>query len=248
MKKLLLSSFIICAAVFNAQAQSCTPGANYADSTYGVWPDTVQNFPNGTTNTFYSTDLNFKVPLDATQASPLAPSGSTVQSFTVTSVDGLPSGFNYACNTSNCTYNGGSNGCANLYGTTATAGTYPLTININATVLVSIFGLPPTPQTQSISFDGYKVIIGLAGNIEQVIAPITVSPNPATNVLNINGISSIMKASTISITNIEGKVVASKEVTSNSSQSFDLSTMKAGIYFVNVYHASGVETVKFIKE
>jgi hypothetical protein len=109
-------------------------------------------------------------------------------------------------------------------------------------------GFPATPVTQTASFAGYKIVVGTAGNIEQVIAPITVSPNPATNVLNINGISSTMKASTISITNIEGKVVTSKEVTSNSSQSFDLSTMKDGIYFVNVYHASGVETVKFIKE
>lgn len=250
MKKLLLSSFMICAAIFNSQAQSCTPGANYADSAYGAWPDTIQNFPAGLTNVFYSTDLNFKVP--ATVTAELDASGqfvgSPIQSFTVTGVDGLPAGFNYACNVSNCTYTGGSNGCANLYGTTATAGTYALTINLDATVLITLVpGFPPTPVTQGTSFNGYKVVIGIAGNIEQIIAPITVSPNPATNVLNINGISASMKASKISLTNIEGKEVASKEVTSNT-QSFDLSSMKAGIYFVNVYHASGVETVKFIKE
>ncbi len=250
MKKLLLSSFMICAAIFNSQAQSCTPGANYADSAYGAWPDTIQNFPAGLTNVFYSTDLNFKVP--ATVTAELDASGqfvgSPIQSFTVTGVDGLPAGFNYACNVSNCTYTGGSNGCANLYGTTATAGTYALTINLDATVLITLVpGFPPTPVTQGTSFNGYKVVIGIAGNIEQIIAPITVSPNPATNVLNINGISASMKASKISLTNIEGKEVASKEVTSYT-QSFDLSSMKAGIYFVNVYHASGVETVKFIKE
>ncbi len=251
MKKLLLSSLVICAGIFNTQAQTCTPGANFADSTYGAWPDTVQNFPAGLTNVFYSTDLNFKVP--ATVIDALDPSGqfvgSPIQSFTVTGVDGLPAGLNYACNISNCTFNGGANGCANLYGTTATAGTYSLTINIDATVLITLVpGFPPTPVTQGTTFDGYKVVIGVAGNIEQVIAPVTVSPNPAMNELNINGISPSMKASTISITNIEGKVVASKSVSSSAAQSFDLSSMKAGIYFVNVYHTSGVETVKFIKE
>jgi hypothetical protein len=109
-------------------------------------------------------------------------------------------------------------------------------------------GFPPTPVTQTASFTGYKIVVGTAGTIEQIIAPITVSPNPAANVLNINGITASMKASSISITNIEGKVVASKEVSNSSSLSFDVAGMKAGIYFVNVTHASGVETVKFIKE
>jgi hypothetical protein len=34
----------------------------------------------------------------------------------------------------------------------------------------------------------------------------------------------------------------------NANSSFDVSNLNAGIYFVNVYHASGVEKVKFVKE
>jgi hypothetical protein len=89
--------------------------------------------------------------------------------------------------------------------------------------------------------------IGDTGTIEQVISTIVVSPNPANDEIKIEGISASMKASKVEITNIEGKVVASKEVTNSSNFSFDLDGMKAGIYFVNVTHASGVETVKFIK-
>ena len=61
MKKILLVLFLG-VSVVKINAQSCTPGANYADSTYGVWPDTVINFPFATVSNPYSTDLNFKVP------------------------------------------------------------------------------------------------------------------------------------------------------------------------------------------
>lgn len=251
MKKLLLSFAAAVVAVMSVQAQSCTPSTNpnYADSTFGAWPDTVQNFPPATQNQLYSTDLNFKVPIDATQASASAPAGSTIQSFVVTGVDGLPTNYNYVCNNSNCTYNGGDAGCANVYGNTAITGTYNVTINIDATVLVTVLpGLPPQAITQGTSFTGYKIVVGAAGTIEQVINPILVSPNPANDVIKVEGITSSMKASKVEVTNVEGKVVASKEVANASNFNFDLSGMKAGIYFVNVTHASGVETVKFIKQ
>jgi hypothetical protein len=57
-----------------------------------------------------------------------------------------------------------------------------------------------------------------------------------------------MKASQISILNIEGKVVAEREIKDVLNTTFDLSAVKAGIYFVNVCHASGNKTVKFIKQ
>jgi hypothetical protein len=57
-----------------------------------------------------------------------------------------------------------------------------------------------------------------------------------------------MKANQISILNIEGKVVAEREIKDVLNTTFDLSALKAGIYFVNVIHASGNKTVKFIKQ
>ena len=51
---------------FASFGQSCVPGANFVDSTYGVWPDTTQNFPPAAANVAYSTDLNFKVPATVT--------------------------------------------------------------------------------------------------------------------------------------------------------------------------------------
>ena len=108
--------------------------------------------------------------------------------------------------------------------------------------------MPGVPITQSTSFDGYSIELGNAGTIEQIIAPITVSPNPANNEIKIEGITASMKAKQISILNIEGKVVAEREIKDVLNTTFDLSALKSGIYFVNVSHASGNKTVKFIKQ
>lgn len=253
MKKLLLVISLVSIAAANASAQSCTPGANYADSTYGVWPDTVQNFPGAAANVAYSTDLNFKVP-DAVTAEvagtdPLAQGfiGSPIQQFVVDNVGGLPVGFNYACNISNCTYAGGSNGCANLYGTTSTEGIYPLTIDITATVLVDVPFVGPTPVDVPTSFSGYKIVVGTAGLIEGIINPITVHPNPASDVITLSGLNSQMKITSAKITNMAGQVVKTLDITSPT-MDVNLNGFDNGVYFVVVNHIGGTETIKFIKE
>jgi hypothetical protein len=253
MKNLLLAFSLAMVSAASINAQSCTPGANFADSTYGVWPDTTQNFPPGAVGVPYSTDLNFKVPDEVTAEvagnDPVAQAvvGSAIQDFTVTGVTGLPSTINYACNISSCTYAGGSNGCANLYGTPDAAGTYPITIDVEATVLVEIIPGFPTPLTVPTSFSGYKLVVGYAGQIEGVIDPITVSPNPAVNQITINGLAEVLNVNAIQITNMAGQVV--KKVSPNGTTvDVSVSDLDNGIYFVVVNYAYGSEMVKFIKE
>jgi hypothetical protein len=254
MKLLLLCLTFVVFTANNLGAQTCTPGTNFADSTYGVWPSPATNFPAALVSVPYTTDINFKVPstitADIVAVIPEAALflGSTIQSFKITNVTGLPAGFLYACNISSCQYNGGSNGCANIYGTTlAPAGSYPVALELDVTVLVSLFpGFPPSPVTQSTAFDGYSIELGNAGTIEQIIAPITVSPNPANNEIKIEGITASMKASQISILNIEGKVVASQQMNGTTNCAFDLTNLHSGIYFASIQYAGGVENIKFI--
>ena len=254
MKKKLL--YFCAIFLFSAQviAQSCTPGANFADSTYGIWPDTTTNFPPGLVNEFYSEDLNFKVPsevsADITGGDPALDAfiGSPIQSFSVSSVDGLPGGFDYACNTATCEYLGGENGCANVYGTTAEAGVYDVSITVEGVILVVLFpGLPETPVTQPLTFGGYKIEIGSAGTIENIIPPITIAPNPASTKVSINGITSSMEASEVSIVNLEGKVVKYQNTDLSNDLNFNIENIESGIYFVKVAHKFGTETIKFIK-
>jgi hypothetical protein len=255
MKKMLL--YFCSILLFSAQlsAQNCTPGTNFADSTYGIWPDTTTNFPPAMVNEAYSEDLNFKVPsevsADITGGDPALEAfiGSPIQSFKVTAVDGLPSGYDFACNTATCEYLGGENGCANVYGTTVDAGVYDVSITVEGVILVVLFpGLPETPVTQPLTFGGYKIEVGAAGTIENIIAPITVAPNPANESISLHGITSSMEVSEVSILNLEGKVVRNRNLALTNDLNFNLEGIQSGIYFVKVAHKYGAETIKFIKE
>ncbi len=252
MKKLILLSFL---AYYSSGtfAQSCTPGANYADSIYGVWPDTVENFPAGTINQFYSTDLNFKVPATVTAElagnDPIAQGfiGSEIQGFSVDSVSGLPMGFDYACNISSCTYDGGANGCANLYGTSINSGSYPLVIHITATVLVSVpfIGTVPTPVPTS--FSGYKLVFGTAGHIEETISPVTIFPNPASDYLTLNGLIKSDGNSIVTLLNVDGSILKQMNVKESESLCLDISMLLSGIYFISVNQGNKTDIFKFIK-
>jgi hypothetical protein len=255
MKKLLLS-FSCCGLVVffsSAQAPQCTPDSQYADSIYGAWPDTLTNFPPATVNAYYETVLNFKAPAAVT--ADLDPTGqfvgSPIQEYKVTTVDGLPSCFQYACNNSTCTYAGGIQGCATLYGTCSAAGTFPIVINLDVTVLVTLFpGLPPTPVPQQASFRGYKIIVSdnQALLTENSDPKLIVSPNPTNDNFSVNGLNMLSNASEIILTNAEGKVLAKRTPGSSNFENFELNNMKSGIYFVNIVHSSGVETIKILKQ
>lgn len=239
MKKLLLSFTLLFAVTTGLNAQ-CTPGANYADSTYGVWPDTIQNFPLAEQNVFYVTDLNFKVPDDAGDIDPTY-AGATIQSFVVNNVSGLPTGMSYSCNISNCTYAGGANGCAQISGTCATQGVYDIQIDLTATVL--ILGNPvPVPR----SFTGYKIEVGATGIVTLLQKDVTFAPNPVANELSMSGLYSAGIQSA-SIFNASGQLVKSIETNSYDKVDVNVSDLTDGIYMVHLQGVNGTLVKKFIK-
>jgi hypothetical protein len=247
MKKLLLSALFATTYALS-WGQSCTPGINFVDSTYGIWPDTTQNLPPADPNVAYSTDINFKVP--STVTAEIDPSGqfvgSVIQQFTIDAVQGLPPGFDFACNVSNCTYLGGSNGCANLYGTTDSVAVFPVSVDITATVLVVLFpGLPPTPVTQTVSFDGYKIVVGSGGTIDKVINPLSLQPNPATTTLEVTGLYP-GSSSLVTLRDLTGKTIDVLQ-TNASSVTFDLSKLASGSYLIELTDAFGTQQQKFVK-
>jgi hypothetical protein len=247
MKKLLLTTLFTMTYALS-WGQSCTPGANFVDSTYGIWPDTTQNLPPALPNVAYATDINFKVPATVTQD--IDPSGqfvgSVIQQFKIDALQGLPPGFDYACNVSNCTYLGGANGCANIFGTTSSIAVFPVTVDVTATVLVALVpGLPPTPLTQTVSFDGYKIVVGSGGVIDQVISPLTLQPNPANTSIEVTGLYN-GSMSTVTLRDLTGKVIEVQQ-TNAGSTSFDLSKLATGTYLIELSDSFGTQQQKFVK-
>ena len=109
MLKKLLFTFSVLSFLGNVANAQCTPDPAFADSTFGVWPDTSDNLPCAFADNAagYSTVINLKTLADTA----LVVSGQTVsaaiQKFKILSVTGLPAGFTYTPNASEWV-NGGS--------------------------------------------------------------------------------------------------------------------------------------------
>lgn len=249
MKKLVFSVAVIAMAIA-AQAQ-CTPDETLIPDAFGVYPDTTQNFVNGVVGTPYSQILHFKAPSDAGDVDPNF-AGQTIESFTVTGVDGMPPGLSYACNISNCQYAGGSTGCAAITGTPTEAGTFEMTINITAVILVTIIpGVPPTPLSQSETFDGYRIIIAEDGSasIEKLEKnTLSLHPNPANAVLTLSNLTDFVGVSSASIVSLDGKVMQNFDASGVEALELNTTTLSSGVYVVEVQHANGIERKRFIKE
>lgn len=155
MKNALLAALFITAAG-NLLAQPCTPNPLYADSVYGVWPDTTENFANGMVDVPYSQDLNLIVPINAQDIDPTFPA-VTIDSIVFDGVTGLPPGLSVGCASqtpATCTYLPSVLGCGVIQGTPTEAGDFPLTLQV--TGYFTLFGSAvPYP----IEFTGYRIII-----------------------------------------------------------------------------------------
>lgn len=182
MKKKLLSliAFAMCIGTMGAIAQVCTPDPGCTGAGGRICPDTIVNLPHSTVGQAYSTTVTVKVPSDTF--------GFPVMNFTLDSVTGLPTGFAYQCEPSNCVFPGGQTTCILITGTAPNAGmigTYPLGIHVTATVNASGF-----PFSQPGTVDGYKIVIedntiGMEVINENVFEMAKNVPNPASNVTKI---------------------------------------------------------------
>ncbi|MBC7864724.1 MAG: T9SS type A sorting domain-containing protein [Bacteroidia bacterium] len=159
MKKSYIFIFILVLFVgFNAKAQTCTPDPAHA-LTPGIFPDSATNFLPGTVNVPYVQNITVTVPVD-TQVVPFPFPAVPFDSIHMVSMTGLPPGLSSMCSPGICTWNGGTSGCSGISGTPTTAGTYPLTIMVNA-----YLGGATTPIPQTISY--YKIIIAPAVGIAE---------------------------------------------------------------------------------
>lgn len=155
MKQKLL---LVCAFFFSYTAffaQTCTPDPQYANEDFGAWPDTVENFPPAYQNYYYEEVLNFKIPADAGEIDPDF-EGIEIDSFAVTDVVGLPPGLAYVCNShtaSPCTFLGGSQGCAVIYGTPTDLGMYEIVIEGLGYYTLPFIGVMSEP----VEFENYRI-------------------------------------------------------------------------------------------
>jgi hypothetical protein len=237
MKKFTLS--LLFAVVATISIAQCTPGANFSDSLFGAWPDTTQNLPGAAANVPYTATLNFKVPLNASDVNPILT--GTIQNFVVNNVTGLPAGLSYACNNSNCTFSGGSTGCAQISGTPTILGIYPVTIEVTGNINIGFGVIIPAPYV----FSGYRIVVGTAGISEFSSENLSVVPNPVQENLTVNGLNSTDE---ITIYSITGELLISQKGNGTSTMDINCAELTKGIYLLNFTRGTNSTAIRFLKD
>ncbi|MBT4776178.1 MAG: T9SS type A sorting domain-containing protein [Crocinitomicaceae bacterium] len=232
MKKHLLFTLAILTLSINVNAQSCSPDPFYMDSVYGAWPDTITNFPAGQEGVFYSQVLDFKLPTDAGDIDPTY-SGVPIDSAVLTDVTGLPPGLSYICDNSNCTWMGGDQGCASIFGTPTTPGTYDVVIELDGWVTVIILGAISQPSV----FTGYVIEVTPALEIvmyqKNEFSSKQNSPNPFSEETMIHFTTGQSANIDLRVMDILGNIVHKQNVQANAGENsirFRNDALSDGIY------------------
>lgn len=159
MKKLLLFVSITLLTISSASAQ-CTPDPQYTSP--GIYPNEATGFVSGCVGVAYTQLVTNVVPVDTcvTVVQGLPCVTVDIDSIVITSFTGLPNGLNVVYfdggNTNSpadqgC-FEGGTTGCALISGTPTAAGSFTLTINVDAYA-----GGQSTPNPTVI--DWYTIVI-----------------------------------------------------------------------------------------
>ncbi|MFZ1330539.1 MAG: T9SS type A sorting domain-containing protein [Flavobacteriales bacterium] len=250
MKKVILS-VIIAASAGSAMAQACTPDPIYADSLFGIWPDTTTNMAPGMVGIAYEQVLNMIIPSDAGLIDPQY-AGVALDSIALDGLTGMPPGLSYACNSQTpapCSYITGQLGCAIITGVPTTEGTYPLSIEVTA--YTAFFGqVIPVPQT----FGGYSIVIAqntvgiLEGSLIAAGSARAV-PNPFTTNTNIEFQMSRSGQVQLSVFNLLGEKLWSKTVNGKSGLNkvpYENTDLQDGIYLFKVESGNDVFTGRMV--
>lgn len=200
-------------SIGNAVAQ-CTPDPQY--TMQGVYPDTIQNLPQGMVGQAYSTVVTVVVPEDTMVTDPL-PLTLTTVNFELDTIRDMPPGFNYECSPNDCVWPGNTSGCILITGPALSsneAGTYPLDIRIKAR-FTSIIG----PINRQGQYPGYKIVInnsigpvGYEVINENVFALAQNIPNPAVDETKIRFTSPLPASMELNIYNSTGQLVVNKKL------------------------------------
>ena len=242
MKK--LTFILLQVLIINYLHGQCIPNPDYADSTWGIWPDTTTNFAPANLNNSYAQNIDFKVPNDAGLLN-VSYTGFSITSITLDNVNNLPPGLEYVCDNSNCSWNGDDLGCAFISGIPTVTGTFDITLDVTVNIS-SFFGNIPVPQ----SFGGYRIIVnGQLGISNNELTILKAIPNPANQSSVIHFNSPSITTVNFKLINILGEVVQTSLVESKIGENkFNLNTssLKNGVYIYSICDGTDIITNRLV--
>ena len=148
----------------------CTPDTSLLNSSWGLFPDTIQNLPQATITYNYNTVLQLRTPttVDEVVAQPVNVGGLTldltgwpVDSLQLINVTGLPAGMSWNCDNLTCTWLGDDIGCVEISGTPIVGGTYDLIFQIDGFITMGAMGVMSVSGATGgyLDYTGYQIIV-----------------------------------------------------------------------------------------
>ncbi len=226
-----------------AFAQPCTPNANLNYN--GIYPETL---PDAMAGYEYWTTLSFQIPRDSSLV--VGSSGNqstiaiTIDSAAFLYASGKPPGFSFFCNTSNCTWAGGTKGCALFNGKVDSTFTgdsakveFPMKI-YTKTWYRFTGGAQQFDRIDSATNYVFRIVKYNGLSELTTYQNLTAYPNPTNGNITIELRDLSNNNSELKVMDAFGKLIYETTISENNkflnSLSVDLSTYKPGLYFVTV--------------
>ena len=275
-KSLLITLLFTLSLTVLAQQNPCAPDASFQDSTWGLWPDTIQNLQIAQTDTYYEEHIQIKTPTtvgevmgdpykientftffpDSINIAPLS-----ISKIMLVQINGLPGSMSTYISSADSTFSGSSVGCVTLFGYPSQndIGEYDLEILIDGEVSVPL-GTTSFTTTLYENLGQYEVIPGYKFIVQSEPSFINEnnklffslsqnSPNPFSNRTSIEFNSSIEGEYLFSMVNLLGEVQDYRIINANYGSNkidIDASALSSGIYFYSLSNTQGMITKKMI--
>ncbi len=270
MKKSLLFTllFTLSLTVF-AQQSPCVPDASLQDSTFGLWPDTIQNLPIAQLDTYYEEHIQIKTPNTVGEVMgdpyeidilgfPVNIAPLEIDSIKLVGVNGLPSVMSTYLSNPDSVFMGNDIACVTLFGTPGDneLGTHDISLIIDGWINVSVIGTVSLYDQLGDyeTIDGYRLVVQseMVSIDENNNLPFSVSqnsPNPFSSRTNIEFNSTNEGEYLFCIVNLLGELQDHRIVNANygiNKIDIDASALSSGIYFYSLSNAQEMITKKMI--
>ena len=270
MKKILfLTTAIILSLSVFAQQNPCVPDASLQDSTFGLWPDTIQNLPIAQPDIYYEEHIQIKTPATVGEVMgdpyfidvgflPIDIAPLEIDSIKLVGVNGLPSVMSTYLSNSDSVFMGNDIACVTLFGTPGVdeLGTHDISLIIDGWINIALIGTVSLYDQLGDyeTIDGYKLVVqselvSIYDNKDLSFSVSQNSPNPFTNKTSIEFNSTIEEDFLFTVINILGEVQQNRVVRANygsNTINVDATALSSGIYFYTLSSANGMITKKMI--
>lgn len=144
------------------KAQNCALDKSGLSSKFSLSPSITEKLATAKQGSTYKQTISFKFPSTTTEISETniiecpsyVPNGVTIRDVEISSIDGLPKGIEYECNSADCYWKEATYGSVCLKGTPTTSGIYDLTVIVEGVANVLFM-----PLTVSCTLKGYTIIV-----------------------------------------------------------------------------------------